>query len=87
MDAAAVCKAVTLSSMRFVAVEDQQSALMLHEARELLIRQRTMLVNALRAHMALVVPGTCCLIDIRPVDLEIHDHGTARARRRYSVDR
>jgi transposase len=40
--------------MRFVPIKDpdQQSVLMLHRARNLLIRQRTMLVNALRAHMA-----------------------------------
>src|ERR1700730_2675305 len=40
--------------MRFVPVKDadQQSVLMLHRARSLLVRQRTMLVNALRAHMA-----------------------------------
>jgi transposase len=31
---------------------DQQSVLLLHRARDLLVRQRTMLVNALRAHMA-----------------------------------
>ena len=41
-------------NMRFVPIktEDQQAALMLHKARELLVRQQTMLVNALRAHMA-----------------------------------
>jgi transposase len=40
--------------MRFVPVKnaEQQSVLMLHRARSLLVRQRTMLVNALRAHMA-----------------------------------
>src|SRR5262249_13048772 len=40
--------------MRFVAVKsvEQQGALMLHRSRELLIRQRTMLINALRGHMA-----------------------------------
>src|SRR5689334_6840508 len=39
--------------MRFVPVKaTEQSVLMLHRARSLLIRQRTMLVNALRAHMA-----------------------------------
>lgn len=39
--------------MRFVAVksEDQQAALMLHKTRDLLVRQRTMLINALRAHL------------------------------------
>jgi transposase len=40
--------------MRFVPLKtaDQQSALMMHGARDLLIRQRTMLVNALRGHLA-----------------------------------
>ena len=53
-DAAAICEAVTRPSMRFVSVKgtEQQSVLMLHRARELLVRQRTMLINALRAHMA-----------------------------------
>ena len=53
-DAAAICEAVKRPSMRFVPVKtiEQQSALMLHRVRDLLIRQRTMLVNALRGHMA-----------------------------------
>jgi len=53
-DAEAICEAVTRPSMRFVPVKDaeQQSVLMLHRARSLLVRQRTMLVNALRDHMA-----------------------------------
>ena len=53
-DAEAICEAVGRPSMRFVPVKDaeQQSVLMLHRARNLLVRQRTMLVNALRAHMA-----------------------------------
>jgi transposase len=53
-DAAAICEAVGRPNMRFVPVktEEQQAALMLHKARELLIRQQTMVVNALRAHMA-----------------------------------
>jgi transposase len=53
-DAEANCEAVTRPSMRFVPVKDvaQQSVLMLHRARNLLVRQRTMLVNALRAHLA-----------------------------------
>jgi transposase len=40
--------------MRFVPLKntEQQSALMMHRARDLLIRQRTMLVNALRGHLA-----------------------------------
>jgi transposase len=50
-DAEAICEAVTRPSMRFVAVKDadQQSILMLHRVRSLLVRQRTMLANALCA--------------------------------------
>jgi len=53
-DAEAICEAVTRPNMRFVAVKstEQQSVLMVHRMRELLVRQRTMLVNAIRAHMA-----------------------------------
>lgn len=53
-DAAAICEPVTRPSMRFVPVKsvEQQSALMLHRTRDLLIRQRTQLINALRAHLA-----------------------------------
>jgi transposase len=52
-DAAAICEGVTRPSMRFVPIKsvEQQSALMLHRTRDLLIRQRTQL-NALRAHLA-----------------------------------
>src|ERR1700746_3593889 len=53
-DAAAICEAVTRPSMRFVPIksEHQQSGLMLHRTRQLLVRQRTMLSNAIRGHMA-----------------------------------
>jgi transposase len=53
-DAAAICEAVTRPSMRFVFTKSelQQSALMLHRSRQLLVRQRTMLSNAIRGHMA-----------------------------------
>ncbi|MCB1839353.1 MAG: IS110 family transposase [Alphaproteobacteria bacterium] len=53
-DAAAICEAVSRPSMRFVAVKsvDQQAIQVLHRSRELLIRQRTQLINALRAHLA-----------------------------------
>ena len=52
-DAEAICEAVTRPTMRFVAVktEEQQAILMLHRTRELLIRQKTMLINAFRAHL------------------------------------
>ena len=53
-DAAAICEAVTRPSMRFVPVksEAQQAALTIHRSRDLLMRQRTMLINALRGHLA-----------------------------------
>ena len=53
-DAAAICEAVTRPSMRFVPIKsaDQQALLMLHRTRDLLVRQRTQLINALRAHLA-----------------------------------
>jgi transposase len=52
-DAEAICEAVGRASVRFVPVKDteQQSVLMLHRARCLLVRQRTILVNVLRAYM------------------------------------
>src|ERR1700682_678651 len=53
-DAAAICEAVTRPSMRFVPIKtkEQQSALMLHRTRQLLVRPRTMVRNDLRGHLA-----------------------------------
>lgn len=53
-DAEAICEAVRRPTMRFVAVKSikQQAVLMLHRGQALLVRQRTMLVNAVRAHLA-----------------------------------
>src|SRR5256714_13909622 len=53
-DAEAICEAVRRPTMRFVPVKsaDAQSALMLHRARHLLVRQRTAQVSAMRAHLA-----------------------------------
>lgn len=53
-DAAAICEAVSRPSMRFVALKTagQQAAAGLHKVRELLIKQRTMTINALRGLMA-----------------------------------
>jgi transposase len=53
-DAEAICEAVTRPTMRFVAVKsaERQSVLVLHRTRELLVRQRTMLINAIRGHCA-----------------------------------
>jgi transposase len=53
-DAEAICEAVRRPTMRFVQVKsaDQQGRLMQHRARDLLLRQRTQVINALRAHLA-----------------------------------
>jgi transposase len=53
-DAEAICEAVTRPTMRFVPIKtpEQQAALMMHRSRDLLVGQRTALVNALRGHLA-----------------------------------
>lgn len=60
-DAEAICEAAQRPTMRFVAVksEDSQAAAVIFRTRDLLVRQRTQLINALRGHMGefgLVVP-------------------------------
>ena len=53
-DAEAICEAVQRPTMRFVPIKspEQQSVLMLHRTRELFVRQRVTLTNAIRAHLA-----------------------------------
>ena len=53
-DAEAICEAVRRPTMRFVQVKsaEQQSQLMLHRTRDPLMRRRTQVINALRAHLA-----------------------------------
>ena len=53
-DAEAICEAGLRPSMRFVAVkgEAQQARAMLFRTRDLLVRQRTQTINALRGHLA-----------------------------------
>src|SRR5215217_6006460 len=60
-DAAAICAAAFRSEAKFVAVKslEQQGVLALHSARSLLVKQETMLANAMRglaAEFGLVVP-------------------------------
>lgn len=52
-DAEATCEAVTRPTMRFVAVKtvEQRAVLIHHNKRELLVRQQTMLIKALRGHL------------------------------------
>lgn len=54
VDAETICEAVRRPGMRFVAVktEEQQAAGMIFRTRDLLVRQRTQLINALRGHLA-----------------------------------
>ena len=53
-DAEAICEAAQRPTMRFVAVktEEQQARGMLFRTRDLLVRQRTQTINALRGHLA-----------------------------------
>ena len=53
-DAEAICEAMTRPGMRFVPIkeEQQQEILVFHRARDMLIRQRVQLSNAIRGHLA-----------------------------------
>jgi transposase len=53
IDAEAICEAAQRPSMRFVAVkgEEQQAAGLVFRTRDLLVRQRTQLINAIRGHL------------------------------------
>ena len=67
-DAEAICEAVRRPTMRFVRVKpaEQQAQLMQHRARDLLLRQRTQLINAMRAHLAEL--GIAIMGDYLPFD-------------------
>jgi transposase len=54
IDAAAICEAMSRPGMSFVPVKsrEEQAALMLLKVRDLLLKQRTMLINAIRGHAA-----------------------------------
>ncbi len=53
-DAEAICKAAQRPTMRFVAAksEEQQAAAIVFRVRGLLVRQRTLTINAIRGHLA-----------------------------------
>ena len=61
-DAEAICEAVTRPTMRFVAIKsaDSQASAMVLKTRDLLVRQRSQTINALRAHLGElgIVTGT-----------------------------
>ena len=79
-DAEAICEAVLRPTMRFVQTKtpEQQSVLMLHRIRLMLVNQRTMLTNTIRAHMAefgVVAPiGRRGVDDLLAVLSDIDDH-------------
>lgn len=54
IDAEAICEAISRPSMRFAAVKspEQQAVLALHRVRDLIVRQRTQIVNMLRGILA-----------------------------------
>jgi len=54
IDAEAICEAALRPTMRFVRVrsEDNQAAGLAFKARDLLVRQRTQIINALRGHLS-----------------------------------
>lgn len=53
-DAEAICEAMVRPTMRFVPIKEkeQQEILVIHRVREMLMRQRTQLINAIRGHLA-----------------------------------
>ena len=53
IDAEAICEAAQRPNMRFVAIkgEEQQASGMIFRTRDLLVRQRTQMINAIRGHL------------------------------------
>jgi transposase len=87
-DAEAICEAVRRPTMRFVQVKsaEQQAQLMQHRARDLLMHQRTQLINAIRSHLAelgIIAPqgreGVKELLAIIANDANTHLPNDARA--------
>jgi transposase len=84
-DAAAICEAVTRPSMRFVPIkmQEQQTSLMLHRTRQMLVRQRTMLSNAIRS--TTVKPSILCLIFALSMRRRAHPSGRNNVWKRSTV--
>ena len=99
-DAEAICEAALRPTMRFVAVkgEAQQARAMLFRVRDLLVRQRTQAINALRGHLAefgLVAPqgrahvaGLALALDEAASSLPaaVHELGTLLLERIAALD-
>jgi transposase len=89
-DAEAICEAVGRPNMRFVPVKSaaQQAALLHHRARDLLVRQRTMLINALRGHLSefgIIVPTGRHPITASAIAATIADPSTFRSGRELAA--
>ena len=75
-DAAAIYETLSRPGLRFVKVRsvDNQAVLMSHKAREMLVQQRTQLLNGLRGHLAevgvIAAQGTC---NMRSLGALIHE--------------
>jgi transposase len=86
-DADACCEAMSRPGMRFVPVKsaEQQATLMLHKTRELLVKQRTMSVNALRGRLSEF--GIIAAKGIGRVDelLDLVESDTTAAERRHGL--
>jgi transposase len=94
-DAEAICEAVTRPTMRFVQVKspEQQSIMVLHKTRQMVMRQRTKLANTIRAHMAevgIVAPigrkGLELLLEILRQDEDVRLPETSRSCLRMLAD-
>src|SRR5216683_3765189 len=78
-DAAAICEAVRRPTMRFVRIKsaEQQGQLMQHRTRDVLIRQRTQIINALRAHLAelgiVAAQGNAAVNELRAIVTDEQD--------------
>lgn len=90
-DAEAICEALLRPTMRFAPIKsaEQQSVLMLHRARELLVRQKTMLINALRGHCSefglVVAQGASRVSDLIAVIEDPEDNRLPRLAREALV--
>ena len=76
VDAQAICEAVRRPTMRFVEIksEDQQAVLAIHRSRDLVVRQRTQVVNMIRS--ILRVFGHILPTGIEAVSAFARVHGT-----------
>lgn len=79
-DAEAICEAAQRPTMRFVAVksEEQQAAAIVFRVRDLVVRQRTQTINAIRGHLAeFRLVGAQGLFHVAKLIAAIEDRGSA----------